>query len=160
MKKIVRTLAIGTVTLSMSFAFGACSNPIEKAIEKQTGVNVKTDKDGNVKVKTKDGDAEFGAGTSLPESFPKDVPLPKGGKLIGATSAPDHWILQYEGVSIATLTDLTDRIKAAGGTSSYEMQSDVMRNFMFEFGDYSIQTLLMIDGDVNKPAVLSYTVAK
>ncbi len=42
----------------------------------------------NVKVTTKDGTAVFagGAGTVVPDSFPKDVPVYPGGKVTGAVS--------------------------------------------------------------------------
>ena len=159
MKKAPNILAFGAIAVSLVFALGAGSNPIETAIEKETGAKVDTDKDGNVTVKTKDGEAEFGAGASLPKTFPKELPVPKGGKLVSATTVADGWGLQYQGISKSSFDDLVGKVEAAGGTSTYESQSAEMVSSMFELDGYSVQ-LLLISGDDPKDSVLSYTVGK
>lgn len=160
MKIAPKMLAFGTVLVSLTFAVGACSNLVEKAIEKETGAKVKTDKDGNVKIKTKDGEAEFGEGASLPKTFPKSIPLPKSGAMISATTTAEGWMLQYRGMSAKDFTDVAAQIESEGGTSTYESEMEGMRSASYELGEFSIQLMLITDADDANESMLSYVVSK
>jgi len=102
MKRIFAVLMATMLVLSVGCGKAAknLSEKIaEKAIEAQSGGDAKVDiKDGKMTVKTKDGNAVFDAGgnVSIPESFPKDVYIPKGAKILSSISANEGTVLTME----------------------------------------------------------------
>jgi hypothetical protein len=106
--KLKVALAISLVLL-LSFLFSGCSllarKATEKAIEKSTGVEV-DEKGGKVKVKTKEGEAEFGA-KEFPKDFPKDFPIYSGGSDIASTRVETG-----EGVSMNVSYKVNDDVSA------------------------------------------------
>jgi len=67
-------------------------------------------------VKTKDGNAVFDAGgnVSIPESFPKDVYIPKGAKILSSISANEGTVLTME---------VADALAKVGENYASEMKS-------------------------------------
>lgn len=156
-------IALGALIVSLTFVLAGCGNiaekAVEKAIEKGTGTEIDTDRDGNVTIKGQDGESNFqvGEGTSIPDDFPKDVPLPKGGKLMGSTTTPDAWGLTLQGVSASDYDALTSAIESAGGNSTYSGQAEDSRQNMYEFGDYNLSLFWVKSDDESS---LVYSVGK
>lgn len=135
--KIRRRIAVATL-LPMAFVAAACSSASEKigekaaekaaenALEQEGGGNVDIDtKDGSVKIETKDGtfesdgDGNFKAegkdgtitgGTSMPDGWPEDVPLPDGVEVTYGSSTPQGMSVTFS--SSDSAEDVFEAVKA------------------------------------------------
>lgn len=90
-------LIASTVLGCASAAEKAAEKAIERGIEKESGGKTKVDVDrGSVEVETEDGKTriETGEGASLPDNFPKDIPVHKAAKVVTV-------LTQDEGESVA-----------------------------------------------------------
>ncbi len=88
MKRLGPPTVLLMAALLLLVPLAGCQNAAEKAVEKATGVEV--DKNGNsVTVTGEDGTVKVEGGdqASLPEEFPKDVPIYPGAKLVVSSSA-------------------------------------------------------------------------
>ena len=82
---------------------------MERGIEKSGGGKADvTVTDGKVSVKTKEGEFEAatGAEAKVPDGFPKDVFLPKGGKVVSTVKVPQGIMVAME------LEDSPDKVAA------------------------------------------------
>jgi hypothetical protein len=86
MRKVVTAVLVAAAAFGATACSQAVERVAEKAIEEQTGGNADVDitKDG-AKIQTKDGSASINTG-ELPADFPKDVPIPKGAKVVAGSS--------------------------------------------------------------------------
>jgi hypothetical protein len=122
MSRILRSTAFVVI---VSFSLASCAGTIaKKAVERETGVQVKEGKDGAVEMKTKDG--SFSSGNKVPDGFPKDVPLPKG-KIASSMSA------KMEGKKTWLVTTEVSDLKAA----VYELKSKLEANGYAIENDFS-----------------------
>ena len=83
--KRVGAMALGMATLLLA-GFGCgqrvAERAIENSIERETGGNANVDvSNGGVRVETKDGSFQAGAGAGLPSDWPSDVPLMPGAQV-------------------------------------------------------------------------------
>lgn len=126
--KLKIVMAVSLVLL-LGFLVSGCSllarKATEKAIEKSTGVEV-DEKGEKVKVKTKEGEAEFGA-KEFPKDFPKDFPVYTGASDIASTRVETG-----EGVSMSVsykvnedVSTVTDFYKESLPESGYEIEQTV-----------------------------------
>lgn len=95
-------------------------------------------------------------GTTLPKDFPKHLPLPKA-TLATATTTPQGWMLEYQGVNADSFGQLKKQIVAAGGTESYSSESSEFEHAMFEMTNYTLQLLRFPKAKGNETA-LAYTI--
>jgi hypothetical protein len=93
----------------------------EKLMEKAMGGGAKVDIKGEqVHVKTKDGEMLVGGteGLKVPDSFPKDVPVYKGAKVVQSFSRPDGQTLMLQtSDSGETIMDFYSKEMKSGGWS-------------------------------------------
>jgi outer membrane lipoprotein-sorting protein len=117
---------------SLSFVVSACGKSVsekiaEKAVEKQTGVEIDQAKDGSMKMKTKDGSIETGTG-KVPAGFPKDVALPKGKVTTSMTAKVDgkqSWMVTVETDDVSKTSA---ELKTAWTKSGYKIESEFDQN--------------------------------
>lgn len=84
------TIATGALTGLLLLDSG-CGQAANKAIGHETGMSVKSSKDGNnVSLKTKDGSYTYGSDAKLPADWPAGVVLPKGAKITSSTSTKSN----------------------------------------------------------------------
>lgn len=156
-------IALGALVVSLTFVLAGCGNiaekAVEKAIEKGTGTEIDTDKDGSITVKGKDGESDFqlGEGTSMPKDFPKNLPLPDSGTLVAAIASQGTWGLTFQNVSTSDYESLVSKFESAGAHSTYSGQAEGNRQNMYELGDYNLTLFWAADGNESS---LVYSVAQ
>ncbi|HWJ60323.1 MAG TPA: hypothetical protein VNS19_00010 [Acidimicrobiales bacterium] len=119
-----RTSSIAAATAAAVLFLSSCGAAAEKAgekateklIEEQTGgsVDVNTDGDGSVEIKTEDGSATFGTG-EVPEEWPEFLTLPDDLEIQSGSTmdASDGRLVSIVGVTNESPEDILDRYKEA-----------------------------------------------
>ena len=153
--KVIAVLGVLALTLS----FTACSNPVEKVIEKaleeQTGddVDISTSEDG-IKVDTKQGSFQAGGEVAKPDDFPADVPYPEDAKLVSALSADGTFMLMFDEVDKSAVEQLQAGFLAAGYNEQYSYQQSNGASVGYEGTDWSA---VLFWEDAASGAHLTYT---
>ena len=123
---------VGCFVLALSLTVFGCASvaerstekAIEKQLEKESGGESKVDIDkGRVEIETEEGTTriEAGEGARLPDSFPKDIPVYSGAKLISA-------ITQDEGGTVAftvsaAFRDVSDYYRSELQKAGYKVEA-------------------------------------
>jgi hypothetical protein len=123
----------------------------EAAISAATGQKVEVDKDGDkVTLKTDKGDMQVssGDGATLPASFPKDVYLPSGYKVMSAMEMPNAMVIELSapGQVSALFSDASRQMQSQGWKQTMAMQqaSDTQ---MLAFEKENRSALVSLYGD-------------
>jgi hypothetical protein len=159
MTKSSRILLTGTVVL---VAFGlmftaACKGKslsekiAEKAIEKATGGKAQVDANsGSLKVKTKEGEVEFGAAAKWPADLPGDLPVFESGKFLSATKLNvengQSWIMMIGEVDAAAVSDYVQVLKDSGWGEALTSDSETTSHFQATKDKYSAVLIYDKDG--------------
>lgn len=96
---------------------------------------------------------------SLPKSFPRSLPLPKGGTAIAGTSTLEGWTVEFKGVSAASHRTLRKAIAADGGIQTYATEKGDIRHSQHETSKYTVQLMWMPQARGNETSLV-YTVTK
>jgi hypothetical protein len=151
MTKSNRILLTGTVVL---VAFGlmftaACKGKslsekiAEKAIERATGGKAQVDANsGSLKIKTKEGEVEYGAASKWPSDIPEDVPKFEAGKFQSSTRMSvdngTSWIMGIGDVEGDAVTAYVQALKDAGWNEGFSSTSDKTYHFQSQKDEYGI----------------------
>jgi hypothetical protein len=132
---------------------------VEKMLEKGTGGAAKVDlKDGTIKIKTAEGEAELGSLSKWPADLPGELPRFEGGKFANAAKmgGPDGtgWIMSIQEVEEAAVTSYIQGLKDAGWKELMSNSMPESIQFMGEKDNVTV-TLTYIKSDKG----LSYTVS-
>jgi hypothetical protein len=102
-------------TTNERLAEKSVANMIEKATGGQASVDLKN---GTLKVKTAEGEAEFGSTKEWPADLPVDVPKPAYGKIVGAVRSSQGekklWNITLQDVEAGAFDKYADDLKAKG----------------------------------------------
>ena len=102
-------------TLNERLAEKGVANMIEKATGGQASVDLKN---GTIKVKTAEGEAEFGSTKEWPADLPVDVPKLSSGKIKGAVHSSQEekklWTITLQGVEPGAMDKYAEELKAKG----------------------------------------------
>jgi hypothetical protein len=102
-------------TMNERLAKKDVANMIAKATGGQATVDLKN---GTLKVKTAEGEAEFGSSKEWPADLPGDVPKFSAGKIIGAVRSAQedkkYWNITLQDVEAGAFDKYADALKAKG----------------------------------------------
>ena len=102
-------------TANERLAEKSVANMIEKATGGQATVDLKS---GTLKVKTAEGEAEFGSTKEWPADLPGDVPKFASGKILGAVRSAQedkkYWHLTIQDVEDGAFDKYAEELKAKG----------------------------------------------
>jgi hypothetical protein len=115
----------------------------EKAIEKASGGKAKVDAgDGTLKIKTKDGEVEFGSASKWPSEIPGDVPKFEAGKFESATrmnvEEGTSWIMGIKDVDADAVAGYVQALKDSGWDEGVSSDSEAAYHFQSQKGKYGI----------------------
>lgn len=161
-------LTVSTVAVGCGKAADKASEKIaEKAIEQSAGDGVDVDinaDDGTYSVNTPDG--SYQAGTSVPDTWPDDIPLPKDLNVSSGMNATDAGtqVVTVSGSTGDDLNELKALYKSAlsGWTEGYSSESVTdgtkYMQLMLQDGDRSL-TVIGSEGESGSDLTLSYSVS-
>lgn len=104
-------------------------------------------------------DEPFVQVSGLPKSFPKALPLPKGGTVTAGTRTLEGWTVEFKGVSSASHTALRKQIESDGGTKTFGTESGDLHHVQYEMPKYTVQFLWVPKARGNETSLV-YTVTK
>lgn len=124
-RTIVFLIAAAALVLGLSACKGKTTNErlaekgVANMIEKATGGQASVDlKNGTIKVKTAQGDVEFGSTKEWPADLPADVPKLSSGKIMGAVRSAQEekklWNITLQGVEAGAFDKYAEELKARG----------------------------------------------
>ena len=154
--KVIAVLGMMALTLSAT----ACSNPVEKVIEKaleeQTGgdVDISTGQDG-ITVDTEAGSFQAGGAVAKPDDFPDEVPFPDDAKLASALSADGTFLLMFSEIDKAAVEQLEAALVASGYEKQYSYQQANGASVGYEGANWAVNLLWE---DASSGTRLTYTV--
>lgn len=122
---IIFLFVAAALVLGLSACKGKTANErlaekgVANMIEKATGGQATVDlKNGTIKVKTAQGDVEFGSTKEWPADLPGDVPKLSSGKIMGAVRSAQEekklWSITIQGVEAGAFEKYADDLKAKG----------------------------------------------
>lgn len=168
LKKILTILAVITFAIVINFTFSGCANiaskAIEKAVEKQTGVNIDVSS-GEVNATDAQGNETNIGGNKVPEGWPDVVPVGKDIKIeiSGSNKSNGKTTWNISGVFSGSGEDLYNYYKSQ--LSSWNVDSDVnsnsegTKNWTFQLSNDKYTLFIMIndDGKENKSIIYALT---
>lgn len=124
----------------------------EKAIEQQSGGKASVDiASGKTTVKTAEGTftVDASGGASIPENFPKDVPVPKSTKVTSSVSTPQGVNVTLEGPAdvAETVKAFSDEMKSQGWTEEVTSNMGGQLVSSFKKGERSTAITAIATGD-------------
>jgi len=150
----LRLLATAALALTVPLALSGCN-----AISNLIGGGVQNVVEGAVEGAT-GGDIDLG-GTSVPDDFPSEVPLPSGEVLYGAAIGNDEAKVWSVGIKVDSL-DSYDDIKAqlvdAGHEIAFESSSG--ETAQGAFGKDGLSVLVALADDGENGVVATFTVSR
>lgn len=134
LRAIPLSIVAGVVALTLAGCFG---NPLQQVIEDTVQERVTEEiLDG---VAGEGSDVEL---SSVPDSFPKELPLPDAAPALAYTTTEDgssHWLISYQvSDSAALLNELRDEYLAMGFTEASSMEMTGMLSSTLEGSGYSV----------------------
>lgn len=182
-----RTMALVGALAALLMLAPGCSKVAEKAVEKggekliegQTGGKVDIGKDGNLSVKTSDGEikldedgysmktsdgeAVIGAGAKVPKNWPKLLALPKDAKVMSSITSGDTQQVSFQAAKSPNkwVEQLVETLDDEGWDESATMNSTDYSMYSYEKDGDSISITVLGGGDDEPTTVsLSYTIAE
>jgi hypothetical protein len=172
-RRTYRTMAVVAVLALGTTACGSIAERVtEGVLERAAGGDVDIDFDedgGSVTVETSEGTARFGAGGTLPDSFPDDVPLPSADYQVAQSfeqSGSDGVAVQVSLGVEAAASDIAEELEgefAAGGwenESTSRTSGDGFTQITMVFLKDDLRVMLMIMADDGEEAIVAYTVVR
>jgi len=156
------------LAVAVAFLGLGCGAAVEKASEKAVEVAIESAGDGQsgakvdiqsqsgtISIKTAEGEASFGAGTTLPADFPKDVPVYPGANVVSAIAANDngragHHLVMETADGADKVVDFYKSNAPAGLTAKAEMNAGGSRTLMLTNADESRTVAVMANAQGGK----------
>lgn len=117
-------------------ALTGCGQAVEQAVESAAGVEVDVS-DGGMSVTDAEGNVFGGGGTQLPPSFPADLPVPEGARILQFQEQQGAVAVSF---SVPSLTE--EEFEAYLGTLADAGYPETSRTQMDLGGGYSIEAYL------------------
>lgn len=151
--------AVTAMAVALPVTLSGCSSTVEQAagqaveqvIEQQADVDVEAEGDGDVTISGEDGSVQVGSSITLPEDFPRDLPIPEG-TLVAVVSANGGWSLSYEGVEQAAVEHLVSRYDEAGYQEVFAAAQDQTLQSSHQNSDWTV--MLLWDGSGESKALV------